>query len=643
MAPMCRTARDRIFLWLGLHTLASASVIWQPRLDVSLDTTYVPEQQSEYQLSLFEQVSETAANKSKAALPELLAELDEPAFRKELHECCPSMVNSSAEELHERLKRLMSTAEILSGFYADQEDTMKRVLLSGGGMSIDEGLNSTFFQNYWHRTLLHPGLLQVMEIRFGHVNMSVREGGEVALELWHEFASAECDGKPTSRVFVVPGTCHYNPGNETTLGAFRRANGGMDFRLWRDGWKLQEAYSSEMRSTVIGGFDLGNWSGLEEVPCPKDSDAFIVIHVPADQRCNSINIGVSDYLKPAMSEFVDKAELMQYHLKPFKNQSEAADLDEAMERGFYAMMNLHHVDTGSTLFGDVSAVFSTKFMRKSALVSAVDTGFANSKCLNPLASDPNMELDRNCSYHEPFTGLGTLEHFDHLFLANHRFWKPLPTQSPLTRLFKRMEGRWGDNHINTFDLVSYFEVVPAGAATFPGSVRFLIAGFRSLFGTRNGAKVRQWAANNGWILVWALGLNVNEEVWWGSMADTQRYWPVDAPMNQRIIDPFVALTTTAKRGLPLDTECLENFEGHWNEVLRKRIMQNHATKLHNVSALFQWRRLRAAIPMGLHVHPVDTDLASQGSACPEPGPEVPECVGVNALGKCICYEEQLTV
>eukprot|EP00971_Amphidinium_carterae_P182520 3622402-Amphidinium_carterae.1 len=31
----------------------------------------------------------------------------------------------------QRLKRLMSTAEILSGFYADQEDTMKRVLLSG--------------------------------------------------------------------------------------------------------------------------------------------------------------------------------------------------------------------------------------------------------------------------------------------------------------------------------------------------------------------------------------------------------------------------------------------------------------------------------------------------------------------------------
>eukprot|EP00971_Amphidinium_carterae_P130532 2585914-Amphidinium_carterae.1 len=35
-----------------------------------------------------------------------------------------------------------------------------------------------------------------------------------------ESQSVHHRGKPTSRVFVVPGTCHYNPGNETTLGAF---------------------------------------------------------------------------------------------------------------------------------------------------------------------------------------------------------------------------------------------------------------------------------------------------------------------------------------------------------------------------------------------------------------------------------------
>mmetsp|Transcript_9318 Transcript_9318/g.16820 ORF Transcript_9318/g.16820 Transcript_9318/m.16820 type:complete len:636 (+) Transcript_9318:41-1948(+) len=635
MAPM-----RRIAFCAALLTLASANVQRQPiwfGAGLTNEASYRPAEQTEYQLELFQEVNERAANKSQEALPELLAELDEPAFRKELHDCCPSVAGLTAEELHQRLANHVKMSEVVSGFYADNEETSKRVLLSGGGMSIDEGLNSTFFQNYWHRTLLRPGLLDVMEIRFGHVNMTLDEDGSVEVRMWSEFGDDECHDKYDHRVLAIPARCGFNRENETILGAFRSGNGGLDIRLWRDGWTRQAVLSTEMRSTVIASFNMVNWSKFEEVPCRDAGDAFLSIHIPADLKCNSIDMGTSNYLKPIISSFVDLAERGQYHLKEFKNGSEAADLDEASERGLYAMMNLHQVDTGSPLFGDVSAVFSSSFMRKTALISAVDTGFANSKCGNPWASDPNMELDRNCSNHEPFYGLGTMEHFNHLFLANHRFWKPLPTTSPLARIFKRMEGRWGDKHINTFDLVSYFEVVPAGTATFPGAVRFLIAGFRSLFGTRNGAKVRQWAARNGWILLWGLGLNVNEEVWWGSIADTQHYWPVDAPMNHRIVDPFVALTSSAKRGLPLNTQCLEDFETHWNEVQRKRIQQHNATKLHNISALFEWRRLQASTPSGLHVQPAVT------GGCPEPGPEVPECVGINALGECICYELQLAV
>ena len=70
--------------------------------------------------------------------------------------------------------------------------------------------------------------------------------------------------------------------------------------------------------------------------------------------------------------FEDIAERSLYGFKPFRVLGSPQSLNEASERGFYSMANTYRLDAGSQIFGDVSAVFSSKLMRKSALVSALD-------------------------------------------------------------------------------------------------------------------------------------------------------------------------------------------------------------------------------------------------------------------------------
>ena len=219
---------------------------------------------------------------------------------------------------------------------------------------------------------------------------------------------------------------------------------------------------------------------------------------------------------------------------------------------------------------------------------------------------------------------------NHVLLQNLQFWRPLEGyQGGLLRHLARMEGAWGTNNITKYDLLSYLEVAPAANLLYPSGIRFLIAAFNTLFGTTIGAKLRLWASDRGWILLWSLGLNTQTEL---AFMDLIGPIGVNTTANQRIIDPVVAVNTTASKGLSVDAGTRNAFEKRWAAARRLRTWK---PSVGNETWLAQWKQLRDAIPQDLQVSP-----ARARAGCPRPGPGVPECVGITATGKCVCYEQQ---
>jgi len=603
---------------------------------VSAPLPFVPPWQSDYQNGLFQEVSERAARRSKEALPQLLAELDNQTFREELRECCPSVSNLPASELVERLVAEMSTVEVVSGFVANEDDpTTKRTMVwSGAGMSLSDALGNKFFLNYWHRRLDHASDFLTLERKY--VRASADEEGRLQATFWPEDYEG-CEGPTVSEMHMETGSCLANPESGAILGVNRTERGFL-LQFWHSNWTHAHILTDEMSEAIAGMLNSNissSTTSLEAIPCPHPDEPFLEMHV-READCTTVDIGISYALANRVAEFLDWAETENFHVKPFKQGGGAASHEEAAERSFYGLVNIHLVDSGSPLFGEVTAVFSSQFMRQTALIAPVDTGFSSSKCAWN-SKDPAMTFPRNCSANKGFYGLGTMEHFNHVLLASHYFWRPLDTASPLARIFARLEGRWGERPISLYDLMSYFEVLPAGNSVFPGGVRFLIAQFRSLFGTKTGVKVQSLAKRHGWILVWALGMADNEDLWWGNMRLDGVCMSETLPANSRMIDPTVALTSTARAGLPLGKHVLTSFQQRWLEVQAARKRQpRRMVLLHNETSFVEWRKLQATLPDGLHVSPL-----RPGSGCVSSGAdteEAAECVGVTKLGQCVCYE-----
>ena len=154
------------------------------------------------------------------------------------------------------------------------------------------------------------------------------------------------------------------------------------------------------------------------------------------------------------------------------------------------------------------------------------------------------------AYH--FT-LGTLDHFDHLILANLHCAPAQTTLMPRTHarttaatpqplhscagkapcalhpapcttadwnhslpegLAARLEPSCrpprpaAASSLQTTDLYQYLEAMPAARLRLPDAVHFLIGSFPALFGSELGTKLRDWCVQRGWILLWSLGLNL---------------------------------------------------------------------------------------------------------------------------------------
>lgn len=82
----------------------------------------VPPPISPYQQRYLAGVSERAAVASAAAVPELLAALDDVSFRKNLTECCPGIAQLKSQELLEWYQRQVDVTEMESPCNPQQLD-----------------------------------------------------------------------------------------------------------------------------------------------------------------------------------------------------------------------------------------------------------------------------------------------------------------------------------------------------------------------------------------------------------------------------------------------------------------------------------------------------------------------------------------
>lgn len=573
--------------------------------------SYTPPQQTEWQQALFKKVSQNAARLSEAAVPALLARLDAPTVRRQLAACCPSTIGRTAEELLHTLQQEAAVAEVVSGFQSTSDSSFLSLL---AGMTLEDGIHGTVFQNQWWGQLVHNRTFN--ETTYEYVTASCAQDAETAtLQTWN---LPGCLDTPEYESTLELKQCQYDPEYGMVL-QYSCDKNKLTTRYWQpSSGRLGSPHHRRQPfpSRAPGGFQsrYGRflWSPTN-VTCPTSKPVAETSYI-ADRTCHPFASGDTS----GLWHTEDEAERRLYGLKPFAIKGSPQSLVEASERGFYSMVNAQRIDQGSPLFGDVSAVFSARAVRRTALLSAIDTGFYENAC---NSGGFLMNLPCNCSAYTPFDSLGTADHFNHLFLINDHFWN---ASNALVRRFGRLEGTWGSTPLQADDLRTYWEAVPAGNMLYPHDIRFLIGNFGSLFGSSNGRLLQRWAIQRGWALVWSLGLNLGHGVSWVDMPDLDRS---RISANARLLDPTVALRTTVVGGLPLTSTSVDNFQQMWAVV---ESLRNHSRNILNTTWAQKWNELAEALPQGLHLRPL------HAGACARP-PAAPECIGLSGSGQCVCY------
>jgi hypothetical protein len=272
------------------------------------------------------------------------------------------------------------------------------------------------------------------------------------------------------------------------------------------------------------------------------------------------------------------AETHYFGYPPFANFT-SPTLLEALTRPQYSCLNIWNVAGGCVFYGDLSLVFSKKWVANMTILSPIDTGFYVGCCANtnsptssassapgflPLQSSfatllqEETDSDRqtreekrgnekgqsmcgtgvevNCS---AWNGIpGTLNYFDHILLANSQLLG-IPLSSLLFRYFQPQSFPTSEELIPL--LIGYLEANIAGSIPFPQGISHLEAGTSQLLGGQgregeggNLDLLRNWTVTNSWPLVWNAGLAVSKSL-------TIYFTWDDLDM---FLDPFTVTLTT---------------------------------------------------------------------------------------------------
>ncbi|CAJ1412689.1 unnamed protein product [Effrenium voratum] len=556
---------------------------------------------SEWEKQLFARTAANAKEQSDAAEPELLALLGSADFRQHLSECCQSVAHLTSEELLDIIERQSEVVEVVSGFPPTVDP--ESMFPDASAMSVDFGINSSYFLNDWEVILLHSsdpqGVFHNVTVQYSDAACD-QQREEVELGTW----PTGCNGQRYVQKFPL-NQC-YEDAEHPGLVLSYRCKGTTLTQL---GWSADMSRRSAWK--------LARGSEQRPVPCPSGMPVQEV-NQTADGKCHSnvLQNNTDGFLEQ------DLAELREYGLKPFQQPAAPANISEAVERPIYCVVNDKLVDVGSAIYGDISAVFSNEYIWDSTLLAPADTGLYTSECIRKEKTVWAPPV--NCSaYNETLKQLGTLKHHKHLLLLNKGFWGPL---AAIQSIFPRLEEPWGSHNVPNGTWLGYMEAALIGRQDFPASVKFLIACYPVLFGTPHGERVQLWARSRGWVLIWALGPNSRATVS-GVSTDTGGFnmnllkSSRSFAANQRILDPYVLGNTTAVGSMPVQPEDLLKFQQKWSEVTALR----KTAKLSNATMAEQWAQTAQLLPQ-LRMRPM------RGEDC-KPQRQAGECVGVSLQGQ----------
>merc|ERR1712000_88251 len=249
------------------------------------------------------------------------------------------------------------------------------------------------------------------------------------------------------------------------------------------------------------------------------------------------------------------------------------------------MGNFYQADFGSSPnFGDVTAIFSSSYVKDMVEIAPIDTGrWHMSGC------DPQSELiapvpapaprpphhNENCSSWNP-QSVGTLYHHNHMILPNlnHNIQQPSGTIDKAKAFFSRSSLNGAYEDLPAMVDNDYWESNILGHPRLPEGVKFLIGNFPVLFGTDLGSSFNRCASiiRGLWLGPMAMVRPKNREM---SLATSARksgtpsasqfsQWWSSLEQNQVRLAPMTSSSC-------VDTECIGTVVGS-NQCVCKSTM-----------------------------------------------------------------------
>ena len=161
----------------------------------------------------------------------------------------------------------------------------------------------------------------------------------------------------------------------------------------------------------------------------------------------------------------------------------------------------------------------------------------------------------------------------------------------------------------------------AGNPRIPDSVKFIIASFPQIFGTREAQVLRTWCMAREISLVWSLGPNLPI-----FRNGTQPPPPSSWNASRRVLDPEVTNKISLGKNITISPSSLNAFETLWRKTEAER--SRHLAPIKPKKFLAFWMALEEQMDPDLFIEPLRAHSCSS--------PDI--CIGLNRRNQCVCYK-----
>ena len=517
-----------------------------------------PPPMTSLQVQYMARVERKAQAASEAAVPALLGALDDHEFRQTLTECCPDIAQLKADELLAWYQRQTDVSEMVHNFNAAPPTAGQHG--HGGDPDLEVYENSTWFYNLWE-----PWVLNLTSASPGGPEDAMEAGPFGLPEFKNGHTPANLEEAEQRPVYTAFNNRMVDAGNP----------------MFGD---VSMVFSPDFvrPMTIIAPMDTGLWV----------------------MQCNT-SANVFPHPPPCM-DFTNATTCSHGWGCRWANHT---DMPNGGFCGDWGCANVTDASDCKNMFGG-SCIWTDSSGGSGGTCS--DNPHAHHHHGPPFGGG-------NCSVPDwdnktDTFNLGTLQHYNHLILANLRWWNQ-SIASGLGTQFARMYNPSGLN-ISSSEWFQYWEADIVGSVAYPHGIKMVVATFRSLFGTNFGQRVQEWCKRQGWVLVWALGSNTEEQMGPGGGGDSK--YAVDA-RSTRILDPIVFGETSAAHNTSL-SPALQQFQALWRLVATNK---NENTTSAEYRAWFDELPREPGLVRAL--------LAGECS-------DASACVGTSSTGECICYQ-----